>query len=419
MLGRAVRPGVHLIGLLLLLGSCGGSTPQERVENGLLRAYGDPPWRRMRLADRMAHYRVPGVSLAVIDDGRIAWAKAYGTRAAGGDAPVSPDTLFQAASIGKVVVAVAALRHVGRGALDLDGDVNARLTSWRVPENGFTAAAPVTLRRLLSHSAGVTGSGFRGYAAGEDVPSLRQVLDGLPPANSPPVRVDLVPGTRQRYSGGGYLIVQQLLEDVTGRPFPGLMQEEVLTPCGMAASTFAAPLPPERAAAAATGHRADGAPLPGGWHTYPEMGAGASLWTTAPDLARFAIAVMRARAGHADGVLPQALAAAMLTPQIGDRGLGPVLGDDGGDRSYFMHPGANEGFRSLLVAYPERGQGLVILTNGDGGEELCREILRSASVAYGWVPDRTPWYAGGALVLVLAIGLLVVVRRRRRRARQG
>jgi len=347
----------------------------------------------MDLADRMAHYNVPGVSVAVINNYQVEWTRGYGVLEAGRSEPVTPGSLFQPASIAKLVVAVTALRYVERGALDLDDEVNQRLVSWRVAENEFTAAERVTLRRLLSHSAGVTVEGFRGYALGEEVPGLRQILNGEWPANSPPVRVDIVPGTQHRYSGGGYMIVQQLLEDLTGRSFPAIVQNSVLEPWGMTSSTFVSPLPDSFRANAASGHRANGSTIPGRWHTYPEMGSGASMWSTASDLAQFAIRVMKSYEGQSDGVLSHSMAVQMLTPQIDDRGLGPVVLNDGGDLFYFMHPGAHDGYASVLVAYPQRGQGVVILTNGDNGTGLWREILNSVSIEYGWVEDDTLLHA--------------------------
>ena len=357
----------------------------SRVERGLIREYGDPPWRRMQLAERMAYHRVPGLSIAFVNRGGIEWTREYGVLEAGRTNAVTAETLFQAASIGKMLVAAAALHHVEQRLLLLDEDVNCRLTSWRVPENEFTAKEKVTLRRLLSHSAGITVSGFRGYAQGEPVPTLNQVLDGESPANSPPIRVDTVPGTGYRYSGGGYMVVQQLLMDVCGQPFPEIMRDTILKPWGLEVTTFESPLPKNRWEVAASGHRGDGRPIPGKWHTYPEMGSGASVWSTPSDLARYLIGVMRAYAGQSDSVLSQPMAARMLTPQVETRALGPVVGDDGGDRFYFMHPGGNEGFRCVAVAYPKKGQGVVIMTNSDNGEALWREILNSVSVEYGWV----------------------------------
>ena len=384
-----------------------------KVESGLLAGYGDPPWKRMQLSERTAHYNVPGVSIAVINDFRVEWARGYGVLEAGGSEPVTPETLFQAASLAKPVVAVAVLHYVGRGTLELDRDVSQNLVSWQVPENEFTAEEDVTLRQLLSHSAGVTVEGFRGYALGEEVPGLRQILDGEWPANSPPIRVDVVPGTQHRYSGGGYMIVQQLLEDIAREPFPDIMHDSVLGPWGMAASTFESPLADRLRAVAARGHRADRSPIPGGWHTYPEMGSGASMWATASDLAQFAIRVMQSYEGQSDDVLSQELAVQMLTPQIENRGLGPLVYDEGDDLLYFMHPGANDGYKNVLVAYPRRGQGVVIMTNGDNGKALWREILNSVSVEYGWVRDYTYLYMGIAVALALALAGTLVLRRTR------
>lgn len=410
--------------LILSLTSCKRSSgsPLEsrirRVERGLLSSYSDLPWNRMDLAERMAYYKVPGVSIAVINDFQVEWARGYGVMEAGRDEPVTPETLFQPASIAKVVVAVTALHYVESGALELDEDVNQRLVSWQIPENQFTAGEKVTLRRLLSHSAGVTVEGFRGYALGEQVPTLPQILDGEWPANSPPIRVDLVPGTQQRYSGGGYMIVQQLLEDVVGQPLEEIVQNAVFDPWGMAASTFESPLPEALRATAAPGHRADGSAIPGGWHTYPEMGAGASMWSTSPDLAQFAIKVMRSYQGDADGILSQAMAFEMLTPRIDDRGLGPLVYDEGGDFFYFMQPGANDGYKSVLVAYPKRGQGVVILTNSDNGDGLWREILNSVSVEYGWVRNYNYLTFGGVILIVIVLLGVLLLRRSKRRSAQ-
>jgi CubicO group peptidase (beta-lactamase class C family) len=191
-----------------------------------------------QIAARMDALHVPGASVAVIDGGKLAWARGYGVTAAEGGKPVNAETLFQAASISKHVAAIVALHLVDEGKLSLDEDVNVKLRSWKVPENEFTSKEKVTLRRLLNHSAGLTVHGFPGYAAGEPVPTLVQVLDGAKPANTAPIRVDVVPGTLWRYSGGGYEVAQQLIVDVAGRPFPELAQEIVFRPLRMTHSTF-------------------------------------------------------------------------------------------------------------------------------------------------------------------------------------
>lgn len=395
----------HILYLLaIILAACSPPDLDERidrVENGLLSNYDTSPSQGMNILDRMKHHKVPGVSIAVINDYQVEWAKGYGVLESGRDDPVTPQTLFQAASIGKPVVAAAALHLVEQEMLDLDSDVNHSLESWKIPENRYTAQEDVTLRRLLSHSAGVNVPGFRGYAQGEEIPDLGQILDGLPPANSMPIRVFLQPGSEQRYSGGGYMIAQQLIEDVTGQPFPQTMLETVFEPAGMDASTFEYPLLESLKPNAASGHRIGGTPIPGGWHTYPEMASGASLWSTPTDLAQFAIALMNSFNGQPGGILTQEMAREMLTPQIETRGLGPVVLDEGGDKFYFFHPAANDGYKNFWFAYPERGQGAVIMTNSDNGDALYDEIKRSISVEYGLVADNTFLYIGFVLAGVV------------------
>jgi CubicO group peptidase (beta-lactamase class C family) len=364
-------------------GASGVEARIARVENGLLRAIvirGEPSG--MRLEDRMAFHKVPGVSIAVINGSRVEWAKGYGVMEAGTDGAVGPETLFQAASISKPVAALAALRTVEKGLVGLDEDVNSKLRSWKVPENEFTAAKKVTLRRLLSHTAGLTVHGFRGYASGEPVPTLPQVLDGVSPANSGPIRVDIVPGFRFRYSGGGYTVMQQLLIDLYDRPFPEIMKELVLDPLGMTRSTYEQPLAEVLLGQAAAGHRADGEPVKGLRHTYPEMAA-AGLWTTPSDLARFAIEIMKARSGHQSRTISAATAEEMLAPVLGGYGLGLTIRKEGRSWS-FGHGGANEGFKCQLIAYPELGMGAAVMTNGDAGSDLGMEILRAISAEYGW-----------------------------------
>jgi CubicO group peptidase (beta-lactamase class C family) len=354
-----------------------------RVESGLLPRYiiAGRPLPAKELAQRMSEMKVPGVSLAVMNNGEIEWARGYGVMEAGTSTPVTPHTLFQAASVSKPVAALAALRLVEEGKLALDEDVNTKLKSWKVPENDFTKTEKVTLRRLLSHSAGLTVHGFGGYAAGEPVPTTVQVLDGAKPANSDPVRVDVVPGKIWRYSGGGYTVAQLLMADVTGRPFPDLMADLVLKPLGMADSTYEQPLPEARRGAAASGHTSDGKLLPGRYHTYPEMAA-AGLWTTPTDLAKFLLEIEKARRGDS-ALLSKALALEMTTPQKPGYGLGLSL-DGQGQESSFGHGGSNEGFKCQMTAFFEGGRGAVVMTNGDQGGFVAAEILRAVSREYGW-----------------------------------
>ncbi|HEV8146751.1 MAG TPA: serine hydrolase domain-containing protein [Bryobacteraceae bacterium] len=354
----------------------------QHVEQGLraptsVKGQPQPKWT---IAERLAFYKVPAASVAVIDEGKIEWARGYGVTAQGGK-PVDAETLFQAASISKHVGAMVALHLVDQGKLALDEDVNLKLRSWKVPENEFTKTQKVTLRRLLNHSAGLTVHGFRGYAPGEPVPTLVELLKGVKPANSAAIVADMEPGTKWRYSGGGYEVMQQLVIDVTGKPFPQLAQEIVIGPLRLTRSTFEQPLPTRLEGNAAAGHRADGSMIQGRWHTYPEMTA-AGMWTTPSDLARIAIEIQ-----SSNRILKPATKEAMLTEVLGGYGLGLGLKSTDGHKS-FSHGGGNEGFRCFLFAYREGGRGAVVMTNGDRGGGLADEILRSIAAEYGWADYR-------------------------------
>jgi len=338
------------------------------------------------LASRMAALHVPGVSIAVIHNETIEWARGFGVTKLGGPS-VTTNTIFQAGSISKPVTAMAVLHLVQSGRLNLDTDVNQYLTTWKVPENSFTAQKKVTLRGLLSHTAGVTVHGFPGYASGDPVPTLVQVLNGEKPANTPPILVDTVPGTIWRYSGGGYVITQQLLLDLTGKSFPSFMQTTVLGPLGMSHSTYEQPLPATRQVDAATPYDQNGAPIVGGAHTYPEM-APAGLWTTPSDLARYAIELQKSLTGQSNRVLSKTTANEMVKDVgLGNYGLGLQVGGSP-DHPYFEHGGVDEGFVSDLIAY-DNGDGVAIMTNGMNGGRLAEELVRTIALAYHW-PDFAP-----------------------------
>jgi CubicO group peptidase (beta-lactamase class C family) len=289
------------------------------------------------IAKRMHERQITGLSLAIIQEGKIVKAQGYGFTDKSNRTPVTPDTLFQAGSISKPVAASGALHLVEQGRLSLDANVNALLRTWKVPENEFTKEKKVTLRGILSHSAGLTVHGFPGYGAGSTMPSLVQILDGVKPANTPAIRVDIVPGSKMRYSGGGYVVMQQLIIDATGEPFPKFMHDTVLKPMGMTNSGYEQPLPAALAARTATGYYSNGKPVASRWHIYPEMAA-AGLWTTASDLARFEISIQEAMTGKSNPVISQATVRQMLTKQKENAGLGLFLQGEG-KRLAFMHDG--------------------------------------------------------------------------------
>jgi CubicO group peptidase (beta-lactamase class C family) len=363
-----------------------------RVEAGLAPIPGGTGGARAgSIEGWMRVYNVPGISVAVFDDFKVVWARTYGVKDTGTRAPVTLDTLFQAGSISKPVAAMATMYHVERGRFSLDEDINAKLRSWKVPDNAFTATEKVTLRRLMSHSAGLTVHGFPGYAVTDAVPTVPQVLDGAPPANTAPVRVDVVPGTTFRYSGGGTTVMQLMLVDQLRKPFPQIMDETVLQPLGLRNSTYQQPLPPARAAQAAAGHYRSGAVVDGRWHVYPEMAA-AGLWTTPWDLAQIAIEVAKSKAGQSNRVLARDTVRLMLTPQAGEVGLGFFL-DSSGKTDRFGHGGADEGFQAMLTAFAATGRGAVVMVNSDTGIAATRPLLDAISREYGW-PGHTPWVPG-------------------------
>lgn len=333
----------------------------------------------------MRFYKVPGISVAFFDHGKIIWTRAYGLADVATKKPVTSETLFQAASISKPVSALAALHLVEGCKLSLDENVNDKLRTWKVPDNHFTTQDKVTLRRILSHTAGITIHGFPGYASDDPVPTVVQILNGEKPANTDPIRVDVAPSTIWRYSGGGYVVQQTLMSDVTGKPYPEIMNELVLRPMGMTHSTYEQPLPKKLWPLAATPYDDKGEPAKGGWHTYPEM-APAGLWTTPSDLAHMAIEVQNAYAGKSNKILSQEMVREMLTRQKDDWGLGFALPQ--GHKARFAHGGQNAGYSCDLQAYAE-GPGLVVMTNSDSGEFLIQELLRAVAKEYSW-PDFQP-----------------------------
>ena len=339
----------------------------------------------LTIEDVMERFGVPGMSVAVIRDFEMHWAKGYGIADVETGMPVDDATLFQAASISKPVTAMATLVAVEDGRFSLDDDINAILPSWRLPGNGFTEARPVTPRLLFSHTAGLgDGHGFPGYEPQAPRPTPVQILRGDAPSNVGPVTMVRPPLTAMHYSGGGTTIMQLALTDVFGEPFPEIMRTSVLEPAGMTHSTFLQPLPPALDENAARGHRGDGQPMGDArWHVYSAMAA-AGLWTNARDLARFAIEVQRSAQGDPGSVLTASSAAEMLSPV----GVGPfAVGfrvERMGEGWYFSHSGGNWGFVCYLIAHKVKGYGLAVMTNSSGGGVVYREVLERVQRAYGW-----------------------------------
>lgn len=381
-----MRLGAWSLGLLVALTAAPAPSQADsdaaaahvrRVENDIrpLVVLSSAAAPSVTIQQRMAFYSVPGVSIAFIDSDRIAWTRQYGLADKATGRRVTGDTLFQAGSVSKVVAALATLRLVRDGQLNLDADVNTELVSWKVPDTPFTRTQKVTVRGLLSHNAGVTVHGFGGYAPGAPLPTTLETLEGAPPANNPPITVDKPPGSGFRYSGGGYMILTQLVEDTAREPYARYVHSRVLAPAGMRASLIADTMP----ASAARGYEG-GSPIPGGGMVVPGFGG---LMSTPADLARLAIEMDRELQGRSDRILDQSLLTQMVTRQPGGWGLGVEINPPGEER-WFSHNGANTGFSTLFFVYPDRRQGAVIMTNGASQSGFVYEIAAALAREYGW-----------------------------------
>jgi CubicO group peptidase (beta-lactamase class C family) len=356
-----------------------------RIERGLLPAIllaGAEP-KPMSLPDRIEHYQVPGLSLAVVDGFELAWTRTYGLARSGTAAPITPDTLFQAGSVSKVVAALLTLKLIDAGQLALDTPVNDVLKTWKLPDRAEAGPEPVRIRHLLTHSAGLSRITFSFYEPGEAVPTLVQALDGEAPAGNPAVTRLTPPGHEAEYSNAAFAVLEQLLVDATGRPFDALARQELFEPLAMASSSFARTLPPPLFERAAYGHSGDGKALEGKGLTLPTAAVG-GLWTTPADLGRLLVGVLRAHRGDAGAFLSKALAREMLRRQIDDRGLGVSIDGEGAE-TYLSQGGGTVGFLAHIVANPETGQGAAVMVNGGRGSMgLIHELVRSIAVEYDW-----------------------------------
>ena len=339
---------------------------------------------RFTLLQVMEQFHVPGVSVAVIKDFKIDWAKGYGIADAASGAAVATDTLFQAASISKPVAAMAAVRAAQDGRFGLDQDINTILKSWKLPDSGFTRGQAVTPRALMSHTSGLgDGFGFPGYHPSAARPTLVEILNGSKPSNVGAVLMERPPFTAEKYSGGGVTMMQLAMTDALGRAFPEIVQSLVLGPIGMTNSAYEQPLSTERDRHAARAHNGRGLAMDTKWHVYPELAA-AGLWTTSTDLARFAIEIQQTALGRSTRVLTRASVLEMLTPVgVGDYAVGFAITKKG-QGWYFAHGGSNWGFQCNLIAHRVKGYGLAIMTNGDAGRPVINEIEARVAAAYGW-----------------------------------
>ncbi|ETN96236.1 serine hydrolase domain-containing protein [Zhouia amylolytica] len=331
---------------------------------------------------RMSELNIPGISIAVFDNNKILWKKGFGIKDKTTGERVNENTIFQAASISKPVACALAFKLIENGKIILDENVNIKLKRWQIPENKFTIKEKVTPRRIMSHTSGLSTSGFRGYNKKDTIPTLTQILKGGKTINSEPVRVFQKPGTSKFYSGGAMQVLQLLMEDVSNQNFSKLTKDLIFKPIGMKSSSFDYPLPERINNLTTHGYDSSGNVIEGGYFLYPEKAA-AGLWSTPSDLALFMIALGKSYRGEDGGLLKQSSAQLMMkrVPNAGGTGIGL---DGTGAAFRFRHTGVNAGFRCYVVSFADKGRGLVIMTNSDNGFPLIHEITRAISKVYNW-----------------------------------
>lgn len=348
------------------------------------------------LYERMHHFNVPGLSIAVVKDGKINWAQGYGLGNIEDSLLVDRNTLFQAASVSKAIAALGILKLAESKRVGLDEDVNHYLKKFRIRENEFTTTKKVTLRSILAHTSGLNVEGFVGYNRRTTLPTTFDVLNGK--GNSEQVEVMAVPESEWHYSGGGYTVMQQVIEDVAGQPFEEYMRIEVLEPLGMINSTFEQPLPQKYHSNTSSAFDSSGRMFNGKWHNYPEKAA-AGLWTTPTDLAQYTIAIQKIYSRkEVDGIISKAMVDDMFTDHYNSfnylsntsnipvdykkywgMGLEVAVKDS---ILRFQHAGFNEGFKANFTAFANKGEAIIIMANADNAFELMMEIESEISNYY-------------------------------------
>lgn len=333
------------------------------------------------LAERMKHYNVTGVSVAVIDNYQIVWAKGYGYADKKEGRKVSANTMFEPGSISKSLNAVGILQLAQQGKLDLYQDINQYLVSWKFPYDTVSHGKKITTAQLLSHTAGLGVHGFPGYHRDSTVASVIDILDGRAPSNTEAVRSVTEPGKDNRYSGGGTLITQQMLTDITRQQYEQYMYKHVLQPLGMTNSSYHQPPPPDQRKNLATGYKKNGTEVLGKYFVYPEKAA-AGLWTTPTDICKYLIEMQLAYNGKSSKVLNQEMVKLHVTPYKDDVAMGTFL-QIRNDEKYFVHSASNEGFTGYFLGGLTNGKGVALFVNSEDGSVLL-ELLTSIALTYDW-----------------------------------
>ena len=323
----------------------------------------------------MEEHNVPGASIAIIEEGKLVHARAFGVIKVDEPDRIDVSTMFSVGSVSKVVTAVAVLDMIEEGRATLDEDINQYLTSWNVPANDYTRQQPVTIERILSHTAGLTVHGFADFQPGQEAPTTVQILNGERPAKNAAIRVDIPVGSQFRYSGGGTTILQLLIEDLSGRPFAESMQANILDPLGMRRSSFVNPLPESYEPIARAHNNAGIATVADPGYEFMPEAAASGLWTTPSDLSLLLIDLYNTHKEAGGVILGRETTERMLTPvSPSEFGLGPIIQFVGDDVIMF-HGGANNSYRAHFKLNMSTGNGYVIFTNSRSGGGLIGDFI--------------------------------------------
>lgn len=332
------------------------------------------------IVNEMTEYKIPALSLAIINDGKIEWTNTY-QNPSFSEQNLNNSSIFQAASLSKPVTFFAALRMHTAGKIDLDENIENYLESYQLPQGKQTVENPVTFRNIFSHTSGITSGGYQGYGSHHTIPTDVAVLKGSKGVNSPAIEVISTPNKVLAYSGGGYTLAEVALQDIFKDDFSNSMNQWILQPIGMENSEFTQPLQPSDSSKVAKGYTSNGVVLDGGWRNHPEQAA-AGLWSNATDMATFLIEIYKGYQGQSS-IFSKSEIESILSHERDGHIYGFIVNKT--DTGFAItHYGGNAGYRTGMTIDLNTGKGLVYLINSDNGGALGNELLLSASQVYRW-----------------------------------
>lgn len=330
------------------------------------------------IPDLLTKYKIPGASISIIENSHIKWVGTFGYKDVSNKSKMDRDTVFQVASISKPLTALGIMKLVEQGKIDLDAPIDQYVTRWKIPESSYDKKQ-VTIRRLLSHTSGLSnGGGYHGYSPHKGLPSIEASLDGIK-GKAKPVKLIGKPGTKYNYSGGGYLLLQLLIEEVTGIDFNTYMATQIFKPAHMMASSYKWQDDLDSHIAKAYDEQLNQIPN----YLYVEEAA-AGLYTTIDDISEFILSEINSYHGNHD-LLEQETMKLIYTPVMkissllgkGQVTLGHYMDEPEEGTQLITHSGSNRGWRANFTINPYEKTGIAILTNGNNGDYVINEVLNA------------------------------------------